>query len=158
MRTAVRNVATAFTSGAAIALAFDLLLQVLTRTIRFAGGPQPPWWARDAEYIGWIVLGMLLWLTAPVVSAMLDDRVADGYLSRRTLWSIVGTAMLVLPVLLGLAQLAIIAIQLSAGGRWGSEGDIFLSGAYYGAVLVSVTPWIAAGAILRGYASHLIEH
>jgi hypothetical protein len=72
-------------------------------------------------------------------------------------WALVGTALIVVPPVWIVAELMVLAIQLTLSGTWGSEARIFVSGAYYGTVLLTLTPWVAAGVILRAWAAHLID-
>jgi hypothetical protein len=157
VRSIIRHTAIAFTTGAAIAVVFDALLQVLTSAIRLSGGIRPPWWARLSERGSWIALGLVLWLAAPLLGEWIDNLVPRARLPRRTIWEMVGIGMLTLPLGHLLGQWIVLAMQFTVAGTWLSEGRIFLSSAYYGQVLLSVTPWMAAGAIVRGWAKHLID-
>jgi hypothetical protein len=157
MRATVRHIAAAFTAGAVIALVLDAALQFLTGTMRITGGVRPPWYARVAGNGVWIALGLVLWLGAPLLGEWIDDVVPRAQVSRRTLWQLVGLAMLTLPPAHLLAQWIVLAMQLTSAGTWNSEGGIFVSSAYYGAVLLLITPWMAAGAIVRGWAHHMLD-
>ena len=151
----LRRAASAFVAGVAIALVFDLVIYFLSSSIRLTGGVRPRWWAHAAAHSVWLAVGGLLWLIAPAIASALDPFAPAAHVSRRTIWAVVGTTFVALPLLYIVAQLIVLAIQLTLSGTWGSEGRIFISGAYYGAVLVSVTPWIAAGVVLRAWARHL---
>jgi hypothetical protein len=155
MRATIRHTATAFTSGAAIALVVDVLLQLLTGAIRVTGGMMPPWYARVAENSVWMALGLVLWLSYPLLGDWVDHVVPHAHIPRKTVWELVGLGMLTLPLGHILGQWIVLAMQLTVSGSWGSEGRIFLSDAYYGNVLLSITPWMAAGAILRTVAHHM---
>jgi hypothetical protein len=155
MRATIRYTATAFTTGAVVALVTDALLQFLTSAIRITGGMTPPWYARIAENSVWIALGLVLWLSSPLLGEWIDHIVPTAHVPKRTVWELVALGMLTLPPGHVLGQWIVLAMQLTLAGTWQSEGRIFLSGAYYGAVLLSITPWMAAGAILRGVAQHL---
>ena len=157
MRVTVRHLAVAFTTGAAIALALDALLQLLTSTIRITGGVRPPWYARVADNSVWIALGLVLWMAAPLLGMWNDDVGSGAQVSRRTVWELIGLAMFTLPPAYLVAQWIVLAVQLTSAGTWLSEGGIFVSGAYYGAVLLSITPWMAAGAVVRGWARHMLD-
>ena len=157
MRDTIRDVAAALIAGVVIAILVDGLMQVLTISIRITGGIRPPWWARAAAESVWIAVGVILWLAAPFIANTLAGFVSEIRPSRRALWALVGTALIVVPPAWILGQLVVLAIQLTLSGTWGSESGIFISGAYYGAVLLAITPWIAAGVILRGYATHLLD-
>lgn len=156
MRSIIRDAAAAFTSGAVLALVFDALLQLLTSWIRITGGVRPPWWVRTAEGSVWVALGLVLWLAAPVIAEAADRALPRAHLPRRTVWELVGLGLLALPLGHVIGQWIVLALQLTVADTWLSEGRIFLSGAYYGQVLLSVTPWLAAGAILRAWAQHMI--
>jgi hypothetical protein len=67
-----------------------------------------------------------------------------------------GVGMLALPPGHILGQWLVLALQLTISGTWGSEGGIFVSQAYLGAVLLQITPWMAAGAIVRAWAHHMV--
>jgi hypothetical protein len=157
MRGTVRHLAAAFTAGAVIALVLDAVLQFLASTIRITGGVRPPWYARVTENGVWIALGLVFWLAAPLLGEWIDDVVPRAHVSRRTVWAVVGSGMLTLPPAHLLAQWMVLALQLTSAGTWLSEGGIFMSSAYYGAVLLSITPWMAAGAVVRGWAHHMLE-
>ena len=157
MRVTVRHLAAAFTAGAVIALVLDAALQFLIGTMRITGGVRPPWHARVAENGVWIALGLVLWLAAPLLGKWIDDVVPRAQVSRRTVWELIGLAMLTLPPAHLLAQWIVLAMQLTTAATWLSEGGIFVSSAYYGAVLLSITPWMAAGAVVRGWAHHMLE-
>jgi hypothetical protein len=157
VRSIIRHTAIAFTTGAAIAVVFDALLQLLTSAIRLSGGIRPPWWARLSERSSWVALGLVLWLAAPLLGEWIDKLVPRARLPRRTIWEMVGIGMLTLPLGHLLGQWIVLVMQLTVAGTWLSEGRILLSSAYYGQVLLSVMPWMAAGAIVRGWAKHLID-
>lgn len=157
MRSTIRDAASALIAGVVIAIVVDGLLQFFSASIRITGGITPPWWIRAATQSVWIVAGMILWAAAPFIANTLEGFVSDNRPSRRAVWALVGTALIVVPPAWILGQLIVLAVQLTLSGTWGAEGRIFISGAYYGAVLLAITPWIAAGAILRGYATHLID-
>lgn len=146
----------AFTTGAVIALVLDVLLQLSTAAVRLSGGPMPPWWVRAAEQSVWVALGLVLWLASPLVGEWIDDAVPRATISRRTVWELVGIGMLALPPGHVLGQWIVLALRLTVSGAWGAEGRIFLSTAYYGHVLLSITPWMAAGALVRGWAHHMV--
>jgi hypothetical protein len=156
MRAIVRHTANAFTIGAAIALVVDALLQVLTSAVRITAGVTPPWWSRIAENSVWVALGLVLWLCGPLLGEWIDDLIPHSHIPRRTIWELAGIAMLTLPIGHILGQWIVLAMQLTVAGTWGSEGSIFLSNTYYGSVLLSITPWMAAGAIVRAWAHHMV--
>jgi hypothetical protein len=157
MRSAIRDAAAACVTAVAIAIAVDVVLQFLTAAMRISGGITPPWWGRAAAHSVWIVLAAFVWLAAPFITTALEPLVPNRAVSRRTIWALVGTALVALPPLHVIAQLAVLAVQLTLSGTWGSESRIFISGAYYGAVMLAMTPWMAAGVILRAWAAHLID-
>ena len=157
MRSTIRDAAAAFVTAVVIAMTFDVLLQLLSSSIRVTGGIGPPWWARAAAHIVWMVAGIMVWLAAPSIASTLDDLTPDAAVSRRTVWAIVGTALMVVPPVWVAAQLVVLAIQLTWSGTWGSEARIFISGAYYGAVFLSITPWVASGVILRAWTRHMVS-
>jgi hypothetical protein len=156
MRATIRHLAAAFTTGAVIALVLDAALQFLTATIRITGGVRPPWYARAADNGVWIVLGLVLWVASPLLAEWIDDVAPRAELSRRTVWDLVGLGMLTLPAAYVLSQWIVLALRLTVAGSWLSEGGIFVSSAYYGAVLLSITPWMGAGAVVRGWSQHML--
>ena len=156
MRAIIRHAAAAFTTGAVIALVLDAVLQFLTATIRIAGGVRPPWYARVADNGVWIALGLVLWLASPLLAGWIEDVAPRAALSRRSVWQLVGLGMLTLPAAYVLSQWIVLALQLTSAGTWLSEGGIFVSSAYYGAVLLAITPWMGAGAVVRGWAQHML--
>ncbi len=140
MRATVRHTAAAVTTGAFLALLFDAVLQLLAGAIRVTGGVRPLWYAGVAEHSVWIALGLILWLAAPLLGEWIDDVVPGAQVSRRTVWELVGLGLLALPPCYLLAQWIVIATQFSISGTWHAAGGTFLSSAYYGAVLLSITP------------------
>jgi hypothetical protein len=156
VRAAIRHTALAFTTGAVIALVLDALLQFATGAIRSSGGMIRPWWVRMAEHSVWVALGLVLWLASPLVGDWIDDVVPRARISRRAIWELVGIGMLALPPGHVLGQWIVLATQLTLSGTWAAEGRIFLSSAYYGTVLLTITPWMAAGAVVRGWAHHMV--
>jgi hypothetical protein len=157
MRTAIRETATAFTIGAAIALVVDALLQLLSNGIRLTGGITAPWYARVAENSVWVALGLVLWLSSPLLGDWIDDVIPRANVSKKTIWELVALGMIAVPPGHILGQWMVLAMQLTVAGTWDSEGGIFLSGAYYGSVLLAITPWMAAGAVVRAWANHMID-
>jgi hypothetical protein len=157
MRSAIRDAASAIITAVVIAIAVDVLLQFLTTSIRITGGIRPPWWARPAAHSVWIVVGLILWVAAPAIAHTIEDLIPAIGASRPAVWALIGTALLIVPPVWVAAQLAILAVQLTLSATWNSESSIFMSGAYYGSVLLTITPWMAAGAILRAYTTHLID-
>ena len=156
-RATVRHAAAAFTAGAVIALFFDAVLHFLASTIRVSAVAAPMRSARVTEHLVWIALGLVFWLAAPLVGEWMDDVTPGAGVSRRTVWQLTGLAMLTLPLGHLLAQWIVLATQLTITRTWDPSGRIFLSGAYHGAVLLSITPWIAAGAVVRGWAHHMLR-
>ena len=157
MRATIRYFAAAFTAGATIAMATQVVLQVLTASIRVTAPVGRPWWAGAVERSVWIALGLVMWLSAPLLGEWIDDLAPGARVTRRAAWGLVGVMMMTLPVGHLLATWIALAMQLSVTGTWASDGGILLSGAYYGTVLLSLTPWMAAGAILRAWARHMID-
>ena len=157
MRATIRHAAAAFTTGAVTALVLDAALQFLTGTIRIAGGVHPPWYARAAEHTVWITFGLVLWLAAPLIAEWIDDIAPRADVPPRTVWELVGVGLLALPIAHLLALWIVLAAQLTLSGSWPSEGGIFLSSAYYGRVIVSIAPWMGAGAVVRAWARHMMD-
>jgi hypothetical protein len=156
MRATIRHVATAFSAGAIIALLIDALLQVLTSGIRIVAPMGPPLWSRIVERSVFLALGLVLWLSSPLLGEWIDDLVPHGHIPRRSVWELVGIGFLTVPAGHILGQWVVLALQLTVAGTWLSEGRIFLSSAYYGNVVLSITPWMAAGAIVRAWAHHMV--
>ena len=157
MRATIRHFAAAFIIGATTAIFVQALLEVLTASIRVSGPMAAPWWAISIEHSVWIAMGLVVWLSAPLLGEWIDDITPGAVVRRRTAWALGGVLMMTLPVAHLLGTWIVLALQLSVTGTWASEGRIFISGAYYGNVLLSLTPWMAAGAILRGWARHMID-
>lgn len=157
MKKAVRQAATAFTAGAVIALVLDAVLQFATGSIRLIGGMMRPWWVRVMEHGVWVGMGLVLWLASPLIAQPLEDAIGSVRVPRQTIWHVIGVGFIVLPVAHLLGQWMVLAVQFTLSGTWVAEGRIFLSTAYYGNVLLAITPWMGAGAILRGWARHLVS-
>src|SRR6476620_4487751 len=113
MRAIIREAAAAFTTGAAIALVLDLVLQFLTSTIRVTGGVGPVWYARATGNSVWIAVGLVLWLACPLIAEWMDDVVPRADVSRRTVWGLVGLGMLTLPAAHVVGQWLVLSIQLT---------------------------------------------
>lgn len=157
MTSTIRDAAAAFAAGSTIALVVDIALQALTGAIRVTGGIQVPWWTRAIENSVMVALALVLWLGAPILGDRIEEIVPHAKVSRRVAWDLVGLGMLALPPGHVLGTWVVLALQLTVADTWTSEGRIFLSGAYYGSVLLSITPWMSAGAIVRAWAHHMID-
>lgn len=157
MRAVIRSFSAAGAAGVVVAIAAEALLQALTSWIRVRGPMSAPWWAISIERSVWVAAALIGWAAAPILGEWLDDIAPGATVARRTAWAVTGVLMMAIPVAHLLGTWVILALQLSVSGTWGSEGWIFLSGAYYGTVLLDLTPWMAAGAILRAWARHMID-
>ena len=156
MRETIRHIASAFTTGAILAVLIDALMQLLTTSIRIMAPMGPSIWSRIAERSVFVALGLVLWLSSPLLGEWIDDLIPHGHVPRRAMWELMGIGFLTLPPGHILGGWIVLAMQLTVAGTWESEGRIFLSTAYYGTVLLSVTPWMAAGAIVRAWAHHMV--
>jgi hypothetical protein len=143
-------------AGSAAALAIDALLQLALSAVRVtaASSVNP----RIGEYGAWIAAAGLAWLLAPTLAGRVGQ-VANGQLvlPRSATLVLVGTAMIVLPVLWLVATWLVTGAMITIAGDWAHDGLVFLSPDYYAHVLTANAPWLLAGAILIVVSRHLVD-
>jgi hypothetical protein len=156
MQRTIRHVAGAVIAGSAAALAIDALLQLALSAVRVTA----PWWvnARVGEYGAWIVAAGLAWLLAPMLAGH-AGRVANAHLvlPQSGTFGLVGTLMIVLPVLWLVATWLVTGARITTAGTWAHDGLVFLSPDYYAYVLTAHAPWVLAGAILIVVSRHVAD-
>jgi hypothetical protein len=110
-----------------------------------------PWWVVTGlmGWSRWFVLGLFVWLSAPVLA--LGATLAAGSEARSTatygeLIGLVGFALFCFPVLSVAATLTVTAIKVSLVHSWATEGGVFWAPFYYRNVFRMSLPWFLAGA------------
>jgi hypothetical protein len=109
-----------------------------------------PWWVVTGlmGWSKWFVLGIFVWLSAPVlafgatVAAGSEERSAATY---RELMGVVGFAVFVFPILSFAATLLVTAIKISLVQSWATEGTVFWASYYYANVFRMYLPWFLVG-------------
>jgi hypothetical protein len=114
-----------------------------------------PWWVVTGVmgWSKWFVLGIFVWLSAPVLAigatlaASSEQRSTATY---RELMGVVGFAVFAFPILSFAATLVVTAIKVSLVQSWATEGTVFWASYYYGNVSRMYLPWFVVGAGLIG--------
>jgi hypothetical protein len=135
-----------------VALAADGLLAVVTTLFDVvARGGGPPWWvaAHVVERSRWVVAALLL---------MAIGRRGPGAGPRADsagIWRLVGTAVMIAPLLWTLATWIVQAGLFTVAGRWDVDGRVFLSAGFYRQAFVDYVPWLLGGITTRALARHV---
>jgi hypothetical protein len=117
-----------------------------------------PWWVVTGlmEWSKWFVLGVFVWLSAPVLAfgatlaAGSEERATATY---RELIGVVGFAVFAFPILSFAATLVVTAIKVSLVQSWATEGTAFWASYYYRNVLRLYLPWFVVGGGMIGVRS-----
>jgi hypothetical protein len=114
-----------------------------------------PWWVVTGlmGWSKWFVLGMFVWLSAPVLT--LGATLAAGSQERSAatygeLIGVVGFALFVFPILSFAATLVVAVIKVSLVQSWGTEGTVFWASYYYRNVFRMYLPWFLVGGGMIG--------
>lgn len=151
-----RTHATAFLLATIAALVVDAAMRLAMDAVRVSGFGGPPWWvtANLAERGRWVVFAMLLWWLAPRLVDEDEARRASDT-STQEAWRQVASAVIAVPLLWIAATWAVSAVRFTLIGSWTSDGRVFLSPEYYRALLVDLTPWALAAAVLMAVRRHV---
>jgi hypothetical protein len=115
-----------------------------------SSGSTMPWWVVTGlmGWSKWFVLGLLVWLSAPVlafgasVAAGSEEHSTTTY---RELMGVAGFAVLALSVLSFAATLLVNAIKVLFVQSWATEGTVFWAAYYYRNVFRVYLPWFLVG-------------
>lgn len=138
--------------AALVALAADGLLALVTGLADVtARGAGPPWWvaAHVVERSRWVVAALLL------MAIGRRDPGAWPIADPADVWRLVGTAVIVVPLLWTLATWIVQAGLFTAAGRWDVDGRVFLSAGFYRQAFVDYVPWLLGGITTRAVARHV---
>jgi len=158
--------AAALVAATTIALVVNAVLQVLVDAVSIrAVGSGTPWWVvAELPVRGrWVVAAALLWLVSPVFD---DSQPAtsptgtgrtdhDTEIARAAVWTRVGTAVMLLPLVWTAASWLIVATRITLAGSWDIEGRGLLSSEYYQRMAIDWLPWLMAGVTMRRLATHI---
>jgi hypothetical protein len=114
-----------------------------------------PWWFVTGlmGWSKWFVLGVFIWLSAPVLAfgatlaAGSEERSTATY---RELMGVVGFAVFVFPILSFAATLVVTAAKVSLVQSWATEGTVFGASYYYRNVFRMYLPWFLLGGGMIG--------
>jgi hypothetical protein len=154
----LRRYASAFLVATVAALVVDAALQLALAAVRVPGsGGSAPWWvtANLAERGRWVAFAALLWWLIPRFAAPAAET-SDASMPPPPAgpWHEVANAVLVIPLLWIGATWATSAIRFTLLGSWAADGHVFLAPDYYRGLLVELTPWALASAVVRAVARH----
>jgi hypothetical protein len=130
------------------------LLQAMMLTVGSSGSTMP-WWVVTAlmGWSKWFVLGILVWLSAPVLAfgaTLATGSEARATATYRELMGVVGFALFAFPILSFAATLFVTAIKVSLVQSWATEGTVFWAPYYYRNVFRMYLPWFLAGGVMIG--------
>jgi len=109
-----------------------------------------PWWVVTGlmGWSRWFVLGIFVWLLAPVLAlgaALTAGSEERSTATHRELMGVVGFAVFVFPILSSAATLVVTAIKISLVHSWATEGTVFWAPFYYLNVFRMRWPWFLVG-------------
>jgi len=157
--TTIRRIALALLAGAALALAFDVLLQTVLGFVRVEStAPLASWIvATTLRRSVWLFSALLLWLTAPTLASALESdggmpelRATPAQAARA-----VGVGIIAIPLLWVAAAAAVRCIDVTLAGTWTTEGRIFLEPQFYADIVAGYGPWVLSGLALTAVSRHL---
>jgi hypothetical protein len=126
------------------------LFQIFRATIGSSASTMP-WWVVTGlmGWSRWFVLGIFVWLSAPVLAfgaALAAGSKEDSTVTYRELVGLVGFAVFVSPLLSFAATLVVTATKVSLVQSWATEGTVFWPSYYYRNVFRMYLPWFLVGA------------
>jgi hypothetical protein len=155
--TGVRPYLDAFLVATLAALVVDAVLQLALDAVRVSAyGGGAPWWitANLIERGRWVVFAGLLWWLAPRWAA--GDWIGPlATASAADAWRRVGLAVVAVPLLWIVATWAVSAVRFTLLGSWDTDGRVFLSPDYYRGLVLDLTPWAMAAAVLMAMRRHV---
>ncbi len=129
-------------------LGWTLFLAAMV-TLASSASTMPRWFATSLMgWSEWFVLGIFLWLSAPVLAfgatraAGSDERSTDTY---REVLGLVGFVLVAYPILSFAATLTVMSIKISLVHSWATEGTVFWAPYYYRSVFRMYLPWLLVG-------------
>jgi methionine-R-sulfoxide reductase len=166
MTNTARPLAAAMLAATTIALVVNAGLQLLVDAVSIQSfGSGTPWWivAELPARGRWVVAAALLWLISPIFE---DSHAAtsrtgiartghDAEATRAAIWSRVGTAVTLLPLVWAVASWLVVATRITLVGSWDIEGRGLLSSEYYQRIAIDWLPWLMAGVVMRWLAAHI---
>ena len=151
---AVKTFAASIMSLSVLGYAAWALLQSVLATFGSRASMMPWWVVTDLmEWSKWFVLGVLVWLSAPMlalgatVAAGSDEGATATY---RELIGFAGFAVFAFPVLSVAATVVVTAIKVSLVHSWATEGTVFWAPYYYRNVLRTYLPCFVVGVGMIG--------
>jgi hypothetical protein len=157
----IRRLASALAIGTTAALVFDAVLRNALAAAQSPGvSSLTPWWdvGRVLERSVWIVVAILIWLSAGTMAGAAARLWAAGHLvTRSAALDVVGRLMIALPLFWVFATWIVLAARITVAGSWDLDGQMFASTSYYNNVLLGYLPWAAGGVILIALSRHASE-
>lgn len=148
--------ALAFLLATIAALVIDAAMQLAMDALRVSAFGGAPWWV-TANLVArgrWVAFAALLWWFAPYLAPH-PDPAASTDTAAQDAWRRVAVAVIAVPLLWIVATWAVSAVRFTLLGSWDTDGRVFLSPDYYRALVVDLTPWAMAAAVLMAVRRHL---
>lgn len=151
---AIRNLAVRVMVLSVVGYAAWTLVQAVLATVGASASTMPWWFVTGLMgWTKWLVLGVFVWLSAPVLA--FAATLAAGSEERSTatygeLIGVVGFAVFEFPMLSFAATLVVTAIKVSLGQSWATEGTVFWAPYYYANVFRGYLPWFLVGGGMIG--------
>lgn len=147
---AIRTLGVRIMALSALGYAAWALFQAVLATVGSSQSAMP-WWVVTGlmGWSSWFVLGVFVWLLAPVLAfgatlaAGSEERSTSTY---RELIGVVGFAVFVFPIVSFAATLVVTAIKVSLVQSWATEGTVFWAPYYYRNVFRMYLTWFLVGA------------
>ena len=151
---AVRNLAVRVMTLSVLGCSARTLVHAVLATVGSSASTMP-WWVVTGlmGWSKWFVLGIFVWLSAPVLAfaatraAGLEERSTATY---GELIGAAGFAVLAFPMLSFAATLVVTAIKVSLVQSWATEGTVFWTLYYYANVFRRYLPWFLVGGGMIG--------
>jgi hypothetical protein len=151
---AIRTLAVGIMALSVLGYAAWALFQAVWATVGSSASTMP-WWVVTGlmRWSKWFVLGIFVWLSAPVLAfgatlaAGSEERSTATY---RELIGVVGFALFAFPILSFAATLFVTAIKVSLVQSWATEGTVFWASYYYRNVFRMYLPWFLVGGGMLG--------
>jgi hypothetical protein len=126
------------------------LLHVILTTVRSSSTSGRPWWALTdlMGWSNWLVVGSLIWLTAPFLASAAAQAAGSEAPTTTTfggLTGLVGFSVFVFPFFSFAARLIVMTVKVSLVQSWATEGTVFWASYYYRNVFWMYLPWLIVG-------------
>lgn len=151
---AIRSLAVRVMALSVLGYAAWTLVLVVLATVGSSASTKPWWFVTGLMgWSKWFVLGVFVWLSAPVLA--FAATLAAGSEERSTatygeLIGVVGFAVFVFPILSFAATLVVTAVKVSLVQGWATEGTVFWAPYYYANVFRGYLPWFLVGGGMIG--------